>query len=77
MHLKRFARISLHFMLDPVQLCEFENGLLSVESTVAKGYSILTYGMHQLVCDNTNMVTTPAKGDCLASNRSISFPNFG
>ena len=28
LHLKRFARISLHFMQDPVQPCEFENGLL-------------------------------------------------
>ena len=28
MHLKRFARISLHFMLDPVQLLESETGLL-------------------------------------------------
>ena len=28
LHLKRFARISLYFMLDPVQPWEFENGLL-------------------------------------------------
>ena len=29
LHLKRFARISLHFMLDSVQPWEFENGLLT------------------------------------------------
>ena len=29
LHLKRFARISLHFMLDPVQPWEFENGVLN------------------------------------------------
>ena len=29
LHLKRYARISLYFMLDPVQPWEFENGLLT------------------------------------------------
>ena len=27
LHLKKFARIRLHFMLDPVQPREFENGI--------------------------------------------------
>ena len=50
---------------------------LLTDSTVTKRHAILTYGMHQLVCDNTNMVTSLAEGDFLSSNRSISFPNFG
>ena len=37
---KRFARISLHFMLDPVQPWEFENGLFSNSVTRVHGWRL-------------------------------------
>ena len=61
LHLKRFARISLYFMLDPVQPWEFENGLLSVCYIILQTHaddadvSKLSKKLDKLKCDKTNV----------------------